>query len=71
MTGRLPWLSLKLAVAAIFVVMLGPILITASVAFNATDRSYFPPRGFSLPESTYFGNADCLGLLPGPAAENG
>ena len=28
--------------------MLGPILITASVAFNATNRSYFPPRGFSL-----------------------
>ena len=29
------------------------------------------PRGFSLPASTYFGKADCFGLLPGPAAENG
>ena len=28
--------------------MLGPILITASVAFNHDNRSYFPPRGFSL-----------------------
>ena len=28
--------------------MLGPILITASVAFNQDNRSYFPPRGFSL-----------------------
>ena len=28
--------------------MLGPIVITAAVAFNAADRSYFPPRGVSL-----------------------
>ncbi len=44
----MPWLSLKMVVAAVYVFMLGPILITASVAFNATERSYFPPRGFSL-----------------------
>jgi putative spermidine/putrescine transport system permease protein len=28
--------------------MLGPILITAAVAFNRDSRSYFPPRGLSL-----------------------
>ncbi len=44
----MPWLSLKLVVAFVYLFMLGPIVITASVAFNATDRSYFPPRGFSL-----------------------
>jgi putative spermidine/putrescine transport system permease protein len=46
--GRLPWTTLKLAVACIYLFMLGPILITASVAFNRDNRSYFPPRGFSL-----------------------
>ena len=40
--------SLKLAVACVYLFMLGPILITASVAFNRDNRSYFPPRGFSL-----------------------
>jgi putative spermidine/putrescine transport system permease protein len=45
---RLPWTSLKLIVACIYVFMLGPILITAAVAFNQDNRSYFPPRGFSL-----------------------
>jgi putative spermidine/putrescine transport system permease protein len=39
---------LKLAVAGVYAFMLGPILITASVAFNQDSRSYFPPRGFSL-----------------------
>lgn len=48
MTNRLPWTMLKLAVACIYAFMLGPILITASVAFNQDNRSYFPPRGFSL-----------------------
>lgn len=32
----------------IYVFMLGPILITAAVAFNRSERSYFPPRGLSL-----------------------
>ena len=48
MTSRLPWTALKLAVGCIYLFMLGPILITASVAFNHDNRSYFPPRGFSL-----------------------
>ena len=48
MISRLPWATLKLAVICIFVFMLGPILITASVAFNQASRSYFPPRGFSV-----------------------
>lgn len=44
----LPWWTLRLAVASIFVFVLGPILITAAVSFNDTVRSIFPPRGFSL-----------------------
>ena len=36
------------AVSLIYLFMLGPILITAAVSFNASPRSYFPPRGFSL-----------------------
>ena len=49
MTRRsLPWLALLAAVALIYVFILGPILITAAVSFNAEMRSYFPPRGFSL-----------------------
>lgn len=48
MTNRLPWTLLKIVVACIYLFMLGPILITASVAFNRDNRSYFPPRGFSL-----------------------
>lgn len=48
MTTRLPWAALKLAVGCIYLFMLGPILITASVAFNQANRSYFPPRGFAL-----------------------
>jgi putative spermidine/putrescine transport system permease protein len=35
-------------VALIYAFMLAPILITAAVSFNAVERSYFPPRGFSL-----------------------
>ena len=35
-------------VALIYAFMLTPILITAAVSFNKVERSYFPPRGFSL-----------------------
>ena len=50
MRGRpgVPWRVLTLCVGAIYLFILGPILITAAVAFNATNRSFFPPRGFSL-----------------------
>lgn len=43
-----PWTLLRIAVAAIYLFILGPIAITAAVSFNATNRSFFPPRGFSL-----------------------
>lgn len=47
--GRLtPWNGLVVLVSAIYAFILGPILITAAVSFNATNRSFFPPRGFSL-----------------------
>ena len=42
------WGTLRVAVAAIYLFMLGPILITAAVSFNETNRSLFPPQGFSL-----------------------
>ncbi|MBV9783564.1 MAG: ABC transporter permease [Acidisphaera sp.] len=42
------YLALLAAVALIYLFMLGPILITAVVSFNRSDRSYFPPRGLSL-----------------------
>ena len=32
----------------VYIFSLGPILITAAVSFNAGNRSFFPPRGFSL-----------------------
>lgn len=50
MSGRrsVPWTMLSVSVAAIYAFILGPILITAAVSFNATNRSFFPPRGFSL-----------------------
>jgi putative spermidine/putrescine transport system permease protein len=35
-------------VALIYGFMLVPIVITAAVSFNAVERSYFPPHGFSL-----------------------
>src|SRR5260221_13416187 len=44
-----PWAMLRLIVIGVYVFMLGPILITAAVSFNASNRSQFPPRGFSLP----------------------
>ena len=43
-----PWRALRWVVAAIYLFMFGPILITAAVSFNATNRSMFPPQGFSL-----------------------
>ena len=44
----LPWIGLTAAVTAIYAFILGPILITFAASFNATNRSYFPPQGFSL-----------------------
>lgn len=46
--SAVPRRILLAVVGAIYVFMLGPILITAAVSFNAAERSYFPPRGFSL-----------------------
>ena len=43
-----PWRALQVVVGAIYLFMLGPILITAAVSFNASNRSLFPPQGFSL-----------------------
>src|SRR5919204_3839416 len=43
-----PWAALRAVVIFIYVFMLGPILITAAVSFNASNRSQFPPRGYSL-----------------------
>lgn len=44
----LPWRALRWTVALIYLFMFGPILITATVSFNASNRSQFPPQGFSL-----------------------
>ena len=43
-----PWAGLRALVVFVYVFMLGPILITAAVSFNESNRSQFPPRGFSL-----------------------
>jgi len=43
-----PWSALRAVVIAIYLFMLGPIVITAAVSFNQSNRSQFPPRGFSL-----------------------
>ncbi|MFN2646539.1 MAG: ABC transporter permease [Burkholderiales bacterium] len=43
-----PWSVLRAVVIFIYVFMLGPIVITAAVSFNESNRSQFPPRGFSL-----------------------
>jgi putative spermidine/putrescine transport system permease protein len=43
-----PWSGLCATVAAIYVFIFAPILITASVSFNAVNQSKFPPIGFSL-----------------------
>ena len=45
---REPWLWLVALVAAIYAFILGPIAITTAVSFNETNRSFFPPRGFSF-----------------------
>ena len=42
------WTALCVVVAVIYLFMLGPILITAAVSFNQSNRSLFPPQGFSL-----------------------
>jgi len=42
------WPVLRWLVAAIYAFALGPILITATVSFNAVNQSRFPPVGFSL-----------------------
>lgn len=46
--NRGPWAALRAFVVLIYVFSLGPILITAAVSFNSSNRSYFPPRGFSF-----------------------
>jgi putative spermidine/putrescine transport system permease protein len=43
-----PWALLRALVVFVYLFSLGPILITAAVSFNQTNRSFFPPRGFSL-----------------------
>ena len=45
MTG---WGALRWVVAAIYAFALGPIVITATVSFNAVNQSRLPPVGFSL-----------------------
>ena len=42
------WLALKIAVVCVYIFILTPILITAAVSFNGTERSVFPPQGFSM-----------------------
>lgn len=46
--SELPWWGLRLVVLLTYVFMLGPILVTAAVSFNAGNQSRFPPVGFSL-----------------------
>jgi putative spermidine/putrescine transport system permease protein len=43
-----PWTWLKVAAGLIYLFMLGPIVITTLVSFNAGTRSVFPPEDFSL-----------------------
>lgn len=43
-----PWALLRVVVAFVYVFSLGPILITATVSFNESNRSQFPPSGWSL-----------------------
>lgn len=42
------WGLLVGVVVAIYVFILAPILITLTVSFNASNRSFFPPQGLSL-----------------------
>lgn len=46
--NRAPAWSLRALVALIYVFLLTPLVITASVSFNEKNRSRFPPEGFSL-----------------------
>lgn len=46
--NRAPSWLLATTVAVIYVYLLLPIVITASVSFNERNRSSFPPEGFSL-----------------------
>lgn len=46
--NRAPWQCLRAAVISIYIFMLTPIVITATVSFNQKNRSKFPPEGFSL-----------------------
>ena len=46
--SRLPWSALRGLVGLIYLFMLGPIIITATVSFNAANQSRFPPVGLSL-----------------------
>ena len=48
MRTSLSWWVLRVAVAAVYLFALGPIIITATVSFNASNQSRFPPVGFSL-----------------------
>jgi putative spermidine/putrescine transport system permease protein len=43
-----PWALLRWVVVAVYLFALGPIIVTASVSFNAVNQSRFPPVGFSL-----------------------
>jgi putative spermidine/putrescine transport system permease protein len=43
-----PWMALRAVVALVYVFIFAPILITASVSFNAVNQSKFPPIGLSL-----------------------
>ena len=43
-----PWALLRTFVIFVYAFSLGPILITAAVSFNGSNRSFFPPRGFSF-----------------------
>ena len=45
---REPWVWLVVLVTVIYVFILGPIAITTAVSFNESNRSFFPPRGFSF-----------------------
>jgi len=46
--NRAPWWMLRALVVLLYVFILLPIVITASVSFNERNRSSFPPEGFSL-----------------------
>ena len=45
---KVPWLSLKILVTLIYLFIFLPILVTAAVSFNESNRSQFPPEGFTL-----------------------